>query len=61
MKTIMKKTYITPATEIMKTEVTTLFAVSIKVDNTKEGNQALVNEDNDWDIWGDNDYADIDE
>jgi len=57
----MKKTYITPTTEIMSTGVTTLFATSIKVDNTKEGNQALVNEDNDWNIWGEDDYADIDE
>ncbi len=61
MKTIMKKAYITPATEMVTTGTTTLFATSIRVDNTKSGNTALVGEDNDWNIWEGDDYTDIDE
>ncbi|MBP5770272.1 MAG: hypothetical protein J6W75_02790 [Bacteroidaceae bacterium] len=47
----MKKTYIIPSVNIVRTETENLLTESISVDPNKQGGNALVQE-NDWDIWG---------
>ncbi len=50
---IMKKTYLTPQTEVAFVEVTNMLAESLPIsDETVNGSDALTKE-NSWDIWGD--------
>ena len=51
---IMKKTYLTPQTEVAFAEVTSMLAESLPIsDETVDGGEALTKEENSWDIWGD--------
>ena len=50
---IMKKLYLTPATEVTSVEVTNMLAESLPISaDTVNGGDALTKE-NSWDIWGD--------
>jgi len=51
----MKKFYLCPAIEINEAQAAQMLAESFNVisDKTVDGSQALTNEDNSWDIWGD--------
>ena len=49
----MKKTYITPQTEVEFVEVTSMLAESLTIiDDTVNGDEALTKE-NSWDMWSD--------
>ena len=50
----MKKTYLQPETEILYLRNMEMIALSLQ-DGYADGSDALVKEDNDWDIWNSND------
>ena len=47
----MKRTYIAPAYEVLTTTPVTMMAMSVVIDSSKSGGEALVKESDDWDIW----------
>lgn len=51
----MKKIYLSPALQVEETESAQVLATSLIInrDKTVAGDEALVKEDNDWDIWSD--------
>ena len=48
----MKKTYIAPEAMVLNVETAGMIAESLAIDAEKFGSEALVQEDNSWDIWG---------
>ncbi|MBQ8050391.1 MAG: hypothetical protein IJ197_02285 [Bacteroidaceae bacterium] len=47
----MKKVYLQPETEVVLIQHTNMIALSLQPDPAT-GDDALVKEDNNWDIWG---------
>lgn len=50
----MKKTYLTPALDIIEAQVSKMLAESLPINNdtTLDGNEALTKQQAAWDIWG---------
>ena len=48
---IMKKIYLQPETEILYLNNVEMIAISLIDDTPATGDDALVREDNNWDIW----------
>ena len=50
----MKKTYISPALSIEETQAAQMLAESLEISDTPvNGSEALIKEDNSWNIWDD--------
>ena len=48
----MRNTYITPSVELMEAAPeATLMATSLVIDAEKSGSEALIKDDNEWNIW----------
>lgn len=48
----MKKMYIAPAMQVETVALTGMIAESLIINAEKQGSDALVRQDNAWDIWG---------
>ena len=48
----MKKMYITPAMQVETVALTGMIAESLIINAEKQGGDALVRQENTWDIWG---------